>query len=958
MDDDADEFDDDLHLDEEAEQSLQQIEEAFQTQALSRSQSQRYSQHAPVRHAQPGAGPSVKKATGLHGKRRRSASVETVEPTGIRGKHLKQDTGQHVLASEVAEDRMRIEELMRQLASKDEELQQARKDFQRTNGEARMLRAKYNQTMAEYSTIMREKEENLAVHRAATQQFKRANEELMTENNSLKSFRAFEAGTNATHQAWSSVTASVARRRAVGQVSAPRDYSQSHSQTLAAAVGLTTPTRRNRGDGDARNLGSPSYGESPSSRRVDSRLPSSAGLTTMNSVKARKTAFPGFVNSFAKPILAKETQPTRAKPSAAAGGTMRMADEEVFHDRSPALPQSSSPPHPASSPQSEVRVEGRREQELRSSPSAAHTAPEQQESVAAAPSGWSDPQLRYLWAVKTYSRQQGFLASLILAHTSEPCCLLASGDDNSSGDQTGLPRRNPSTLQRLLRPSLPAECPSALRKEYEMATHQFLNTLSHGSAVDAEDRFAFLQEPMLDVEHDANRSDDLLWECVHSMDHGVTEVLIGIIVALRIMMAVAFKVGAYDCIYDVLTLLRSISIHYLRTMDAIFWDMNPILSNDSYLDDDDGEVVIVDGHPVHDAATSIQRRQKKRLELDISRIMIASVRHACSSSEVPEEAGLVKAKSRPAILLHSVVGMLEVLAYHTRHNDNVSLQCAGKLKTMLEQPGIVTALLDSKRAAGSVERMLGVLTQLCQHDSLWRVALASKSDQVRPHRSAVLASVSSDETALFEVLAKLLVDGRVGAEQERMHGTHRAIVIFLSQLAICLPDEAAPLVANSGPILAALIKCLQVDTDQLWIESVMPSKQYSTISMTDAVERICMDVRLMAHLYRDDDQLLAQKLASPASQLLLNGIRQYFVVALSRVAFQPEPGWMEEMASGHEGVEAARAALNETNDVAAELLELVLSPDEIEACWEAFAEDEEDDGEGEEGPQAEDARDM
>lgn len=277
-----------------------------------------------------------------------------------------------------------------------------------------------------------------------------------------------------------------------------------------------------------------------------------------------------------------------------------------------------------------------------------------------------------------------------------------------------------------------------------------------------------------------------------------------------------------------------------------------------------------------------------------------------------------------------------------------------------------------------MRRLLHVLTILIGHDMLWRTVVACTLDARQDSASrpqAALVAASFQDSALFAVLSKLIVDGRVEMASQDVHGIHCDVVVLLSQLVVVRPNEGHALVAESVPMLAGLIKCLQADTDLVW-NDVFLRNLYMTDTLEEpsfeasgylrAVERIGMDVRLLAQLYLFDDegpsrgQQLARKLASHESQLILNGIRHYFVLAMSRVAFAPEPSWLD--ADTHDALlqdhsravstpstsvpstrsdnfDAARSTLNNANEIAADLLELVLSPDEIESCWEALNDD-------------------
>jgi hypothetical protein len=75
--------------------------------------------------------------------------------------------------------------------------------------------------------------------------------------------------------------------------------------------------------------------------------------------------------------------------------------------------------------------------------------------------------------------------------------------------------------------------------------------------------------------------------------------------------------------------------------------------------------------------------------------------------------------------------------------------------------------------------------------------------------------ISKSETPLLEILARLLVDGRLKMGAKEAHAMHCDVVTLLSQLVIQHSD-ALILVSESNSILAAVIKCLQIDTGLIW----------------------------------------------------------------------------------------------------------------------------------------------
>lgn len=972
-----DEFDDDdLMLDEEAENSLAQIEEVFQQTQQHRAQSQiqRLSQ-------QPYSQVPYDYAANATSKRARSPQDGSLDANRQKAARRVDQT----VAEDMHAENDRIIMLTKQLAEKAAEAEKFKQQMYAKDGEVKLLRGNMNNTIAQYTSMLREREEAISVQKLTAQQFKQANEALVNENRTLKSFRVIEANTNTSHHLWSSVSASVSRRRAQAAASrneaalgsGGRDPSQSLSQSHAATIGLITPTKKNRSNGN-RNLGSPST----SMRGDDSSPTSGRGRTSAvpASSTAKRASFPGFVNSFAKPFVVKETQ-----PDISAVRHRReisdIPDNEVFLDHSdvmatqPLASQSSGPSRP-------------HEQTI-----VARGLAVQTEGQDAGDDGisiwWGEPRLRHLWAVKTYSQRQGHLASLILAHGTSPVIQSKDGRD----DVKGLPVT--TTLHRLIHVSLPHDCPLWLREEYDLAANSFLTSMSRGTPMDADTRFASLLEKLPYEEDDITEQERVACDqvaqvgIVELIDQGIADVLEGLTTSLRFMMAIAFKVGDYERVCDVLALTRSIASHYpvvLRfivvPLDVPASRLDAVDSGDPGIEESESSMPRSqqgsnEDATQHDVAASLCRRNKQRLEFSVDRIMLGCIEFASSSAERQDK----EDTSGTAVnikILSAVVGMFEVMVLQIGHDDDASLHCSYKLRTMMYNSGTLASLLDARRSSAQpIQRMLDVLTHTCQHDTLWRVALACRPDKRMPQsRSAALAAVSPEESMLFEVLAKLLVDGRLTMNTEWLHRVHRSAINFVSQLAICQKEEAAATILNSGPILAAVVKCLQLDTQLIWTsECAIPSGQdrmsIPFADLEEAVDRICMDVQLLARLFIDegvDEQMLSKKLARVENQLLLNGLRHHFIEALSRVAFASEPSWMIEIddddrVAGQDDEvddvnsdgqkpsfaeivsrkEKCRSTLNEANELATSLLEMVLSPDEIESCWEAMVEDEDDD---------------
>lgn len=441
---------------------------------------------------------------------------------------------------------------------------------------------------------------------------------------------------------WSNVSASVARRRAAGQMSGMRDYSQSHSQSAAAAAGLTTPTKRNRGS--VRNLGSPSSserrsGDSPTSRKARIEADDSSQL---GSSRRKKPTFPGFINSFAKPA---EPTPKASKDD----GATRRPDHFTPDVQSQAAKANTTLPYD-----------------------------EEVDETDTLHMIWDHPQERYLWAVSSYSRQQAFLTSLVLSHSSTPY----TPDEKKS-------QQDHSTLHRLMDLGVAEE---RLSNEYRLATHYLMNTLSQGAAMDAEERFSYLLEP-LDYDEQQpeaapatpqagrnpadrpRQQDAAMSECLEVMDMGMGDVLEGVSLALRVMMAIAYKVNHYARLYDVLVMLRSICVHFpamarFLVLPSQAWSVDDSIPNEASSSPSNGHNETPQSI-VQDAEASLKRRHQSKLELDLYRVVIGSIKQICNiGRQTPSKA--CYCSPGDTRLLDAIVGMLEVFSVEVQQNDSVS----------------------------------------------------------------------------------------------------------------------------------------------------------------------------------------------------------------------------------------------------------------------------------------------
>ena len=243
-----------------------------------------------------------------------------------------------------------------------------------------------------------------------------------------------------------------------------------------------------------------------------------------------------------------------------------------------------------------------------------------------------------------------------------------------------------------------------------------------------------------------------------------------------------------------------------------------------------------------------------------------------------------------------------------------------ELRAFFQAPGVLLALFDAGLRAPALAAHAAQLLALVARDPLvLHVCLAAGFDAAR---QAPVLQLQHSRFPLVDMLAKLLVDPRGDAPDACVHDVYERVVQFLARAA--RHRDTCIVLAESAPLLAALVQCLAWDTDAVW----------NACGARGAAVRVSLGVRLLHRLYAPADapaRNLVEKLLSPAAQAALNGIFYTFVVAVCRVAFAGEP---------RAAVGARRARLAADAALAADLVDLVLAPHESDEIFELLADDE------------------
>ncbi|WFC97772.1 hypothetical protein MYAM1_000491 [Malassezia yamatoensis] len=277
-----------------------------------------------------------------------------------------------------------------------------------------------------------------------------------------------------------------------------------------------------------------------------------------------------------------------------------------------------------------------------------------------------------------------------------------------------------------------------------------------------------------------------------------------------------------------------------------------------------------------------------------------------------------------ASLLCAVLASMKVLAW------TAGVESLPELRPLVQHPGMLLTLLDAHSCSsdlllGSIE----LLMLLIPDPTTLHMALSSPYDAKLQPRVAV--RLQQVRFPVVDILAKYLVDRRGDTPVATMHHTHQAILLFISCAA--RHEDTLVVFSESMPLLPALIQCLSWDTEEIWVGSIASQQAES------ALERVCLTTRLLHQLYAPESNAgrgLAEKLLSPQTQTVLNGIRHAFIVAMGRIAFAQEPTWLSRRA-GHDQEQSQsrmRSQLENAAMLAGDLIDLVLSPSETDEIYE------------------------
>ncbi|KDN41685.1 hypothetical protein K437DRAFT_295546 [Tilletiaria anomala UBC 951] len=940
--------------------------------------------------------------TGGSSIRRDASSASAPSPANCNSNQPKQVNNQSAAAARAAMDlnreasyRRRIEALQKQVETEKERIQKleqkAKEESYKELGEVMILRQKTQKLETENSELRKRMVEKEDDYKRQMEEERQKSVQSMQQMRTVDAFARFERETSR----WPNVT-----RADVGE----------RHVLHGAAIGLVTPSRRNRDTGP----GEGSTARDHSSPRVRTDDDDEMQLDSHSRRQRRRTGdvqpkelvkeFPGLDNSFAAEAL----------------------EQKQCRSRKPASSSPSTPTKARSPTKALSQVESQKPCYAGDELPAMECTPRHHRKDAALPSMETarlrDPTRIHQWATSQVAAQHIGLVSFMLCHESLPHTRLADipltiyhtqadglalASDPHQSFQDHCPYPKPpesalhSTLTRIVSARLPPGIDSVVLDYHANALDALMQRLMHSPA-EVGGRFWQLRtrEPYATVEE----AESDFWALQNEVKAAaMTELTDALAVPLRQLLGIFVRLCMMDLFNDLLQLcadtcrvfpaltssLMNQSIHIPHMPELSLLNIHrrrldgtqALASLDTQARPRNPEAT-----PTNVADIIFEAVKKTwRLPIRVSspRAYAPGQQHAfCVQSTWSRQTGSTTHANHKDAVLKRCEEMRCLRAYQASEMQHRAEQawsmgedveeevyeavlsflcgmvCQLKtamghytLETIASHPGLTTSFLRPERAAPNLIAALDLLFELSNVEHVWERVMGCQFDT--QWQSGIRPALLNSQRPLLDILAKHLVDRRVDLETEDAHAVHVRVIKLLTLLALKHKD-ARIVIAKSKYLLAALVSCLSVDTTLLWnTRGICDQDAFQAVLL-----RLSMDLNLMTLLYNDDTEVdgdpvlhdLRTCLDHPHTQAALNGVTHSFIVSLSRIAFAEEPEWIHSLHS----LESERR-MEAMAEGASSLLELVLSPEELDDVWQLLAGEDEEGGEGVKGNGGQDA---
>ncbi|KAL9939508.1 hypothetical protein V8E36_001325 [Tilletia maclaganii] len=839
-------------------------------------------------------------------------------------------------------------------------LEQMQRDLWSKQGEDKMLRQRLEKAEADRVTLEKEKERMRSSHQDELRRLNSQKDEDMKRLHDVAQFRAMEAETSRRTPQWPP-------RRPM-----PSSVHISGSQyRTPQVIGLRTPTKsaeKRRQEQQERRILSQ---DSPT------RKAQAAG-------KALPTTFSHFDNSFVVPALPKHRKQNSAAPVAPASKaeilapeTPRAQDNPAFDDyafepmvdalSSPA--RASRPETPKTSPRRQAAPEP--------------VAPDLGTS-SASPATWK------LWARQVYTiRCSNFISDMLLVSEAVPSPvpylprsqLLATRVEPAPSIPV-----HPQVIHRLIDLRLPQEAHPQAHELWRQAIERLLEVISDGGRHLREGFFVHPSPETLAADaHVVDEAEHIFWSYQEQIDEAMSHLLHILAGLLRVLGCILARLCMLDALQDVMHLMHRMMASSRGFLHAALLPESPVQGLALILDDPGEDRTSQDfrvasllqpppfssflielvrkTHPVplrvshstsapDSALKALPNHGKANVPVNVLEDEGEDQDEAanCAAGVIDEldEIWDIGQEARNEVLavVAACLRCLSVEDPQTRSNAIA----------FIEEPGMVMTYIQTTSPPELQEAMMQILLPFSAAQYEWMNVLACNFTDDLPSEFAAMRA-GGKGLPLVEMLGKQLSDGHAAWTWEEGHRFHSNALVFLTQLLIHHGDSARTLLSSCPQLVVAIIKTMHRDSSTIWLHIDLVDKT-DRAEIERTVDRICMNLQFLcllsittttsvdlAALIRDYEGL-----RSP-----FRGLRNLFNVAIGRIGCLTSPDYLQQ--PDREDFPGILAKLDQAYALANDILDRILTPEEVDALFEemgAIIEEPEDGIEDDEETQTQD----
>ncbi|KAK0535035.1 hypothetical protein OC842_002439 [Tilletia horrida] len=788
------------------------------------------------------------------------------------------------------------------------QLEKMRQELWTKQGEDKMLRQRLQKAEADRIALESEKERMRTAHQEELRRVNSQKDEDLKRMHDVAQFKAMEAETSRRTPQWPIRRPPSSVHRSGSQYRTPQ------------FMGLRTPTKsaekRRQEQQERRQLSQ----DSPTRRANAAPKPLPA-------------AFSGFDNSFVVPALPNKSKgkapaaPTPAKKEVAMiapntpiqSESLAAFDDYAFDEMADAL---SSPPRLGQT------------QTPRTSPQRApiqEPIPPDIVSQTTTPAAWK------LWARQVYAiRCNDFVSDVISFGCALPTPVSSLPRSKllpvSIMPAPAVPS-HPLVIHRLMDINLPEETHQAVKDLWQCALERLLEVCADAGRNLSDSFFVHPSaEALATSANVVDEAERIFWSYQEQIEDAMLHVLQSLAALLRVLSCILLRLCMLDALQDVLLVLS-------RTMRSNRSFVHAMLLNESPLQalalsfqdfgvqgkEQDFRVNALLKPPAFPRLLIEVVRKTYAVPLRVAHEPSAIENDSADKGEQPEEEVWDIGEECREEILVAVASCLKCL-------DLDDPQARLGAIAFVEEPGMVMTYIHPNSPPKLQRVMLEVLLPFTAAQYEWMNVLACDfaSDlpgYIRPMRGLV-------QTPLIDVLGRQLADGNDTWSWEEYHQMHCSILVFFSQLLIHKGDSARTFLGRSKQVLAAVIKSTHRDSTTMWLQPDLVDKtdQYE---LTRVVDRICINLRFLCLLCLTPTSNidLANRMREYDSRGSVHkGVRQLFNVAFGRIACIASPDYLNQ--PDREDFAQIRVKLDHAYDLANDILDKSLTPDEVAALFE------------------------